>query len=428
MSSTSDVVIVGGGVVGLACAHALERRGIGVAVFEAAGVGGGASRGNTGWVVPSLSMPLAAPGMLATGLRSALDPHGALVIRPRLDASWLRWLWQFRRNCSAERFRRGVLALVELNRTTLAQFDAYAAEGVVFESHAEGMLIVARDRKGLSWFTSLHGELVRAGFEGAMTELGAAQARELEPALSDAVGAALHTSVDRHVRPESLTAGLAAAVRARGVEIREGAPVTALTRDGGEGADGGGEWRLTLAGGEVRRVRRVVIAAGAATAALLAPLGVRLPLMGAKGYSVDLRGAGEAPRTALYLSEPKLGLSPFADGVRVAGVFELPARSTAVSPGRIGRLITDTVPYLRSWRPAPGEESSVRGWAGVRPATPDSLPLLGPLDGFPGLYVASGHGMLGVTLAPATGLAIADMIERGRVAPELEPFRPLRRP
>jgi D-amino-acid dehydrogenase len=422
MSSASEVAVVGGGVVGLACAHALERRGIGVTVLEGASVGGGASRGNTGWVVPSLSMPLAAPGMLATGLRSALDPRGALVIRPALDASWLRWLWQFRRNCSPERFRRGVLALVALNRTTLAQFDAYAAEGVEFESHASGMLIVARDRRGLSWFTALFEELVSAGFEGTMTELDAAHARELEPALSDAVGAALYTEVDRYVRPESLTGGLAAALRAHGVEIREGMPVRAL-------APGtGGGWRLELDRGETLEAGRVVIAAGAATALLLAPLGVRLPLMGAKGYSVDLRGAGMAPQIALYLSEPKLGVSPFADAVRIAGVFELPARSTVVSPARIGQLIADTVPYLRSWRPGTGEAASAVGWAGLRPATPDGLPLLGPLEGLPGLYVASGHGMLGVTLAPATGLAIADMIASGRVAPELEPFRAQRRP
>ena len=422
MSSDSDVAVLGGGVVGLACAHAIEGRGIPVRVLEAGIVGGGASQGNTGWVVPSLSMPLAAPGMLATGLRSALDPHGALVIRPTLDASWLRWLWQFRRSCSRERFRAGVLALVALNRTTLAQFDAYEREGVEFESHSTGMLIVARSEGGLRWFGDLFAELVRAGFEGTMAELDQRRARELEPALGDAVGAALHTEVDRHVRPESLTAGLAAALRAHGVEIREDAAVRALA----PGAGGG--WRLDLDRGETLEARRVVIAAGAATAALLAPLGVRAPLIGAKGYSVDLRGAGEAPRIALYLSERKLGVSPFADGIRIAGVFELPARSTAVSRARIDQLIADALPYLRSWRPAPGEDASAVGWAGLRPATPDSLPLLGPLDGLPGLYVASGHGMLGITLAPATGLAIADMIESGRVAPELEPFRPQRRP
>jgi D-amino-acid dehydrogenase len=203
--------------------------------------------------------------------------------------------------------------------------------------------------------------------------------------------------------------------------IREGTRVAALDRTGA------GTWRLALEGQGAIEAGRVVIAAGAASGRLLARLGVRLPLVGAKGYSIDLRGVGEAPRTALYLSEPKLGVSPFSGAVRVAGVFELPARSTSVSPGRIGHLIADTVPYLRSWRPAPGEQASAGGWAGLRPATPDSLPLLGPIDHLPGLYVASGHGMLGVTLAPATGQAIAEMIESGLVPAELEPFRPLRR-
>jgi D-amino-acid dehydrogenase len=422
MNSGSDasVAIVGGGVVGLACGYALARRDVRVLVLEGAAVGGGASRGNTGWVVPSLSMPLPGPGMLATGLRAALDPRGALVIRPTLDSSWLRWLWQFRRCCTVERFRRGVLALVALNRSTLSELDAYAAEGVGFESHATGMLVVARDQHGLHWFTSLFDELVRAGFEGGMRSLSGAEARELEPALSDAVGCALHTTVDRYVQPQSLTAGLAAALRARGATIREGARVTALAR-------AGGAWRITLERAETLEAGRVVIAAGAATATLLAPLGVGLPLIGARGYSVDLEGVGDAPRMALYLSEPKLGVSPFASGVRVAGVFELPGRSASVSPARIVHLIDDAVPYLASWRPGPGEPASAPGWAGLRPATPDGLPLLGPLDGLPGLLVASGHGMLGVTLAPATGLAIAELLESGRVPPELEPFRPQRR-
>jgi D-amino-acid dehydrogenase len=418
-SATLDVAVIGGGIVGLACAHAIDQRGMGVVVLEGATVGAGASRGNTGWVVPSLSMPLAAPGMLATGLRSALNPRGALVIRPALDSSWLRWLWQFRRSCSPEQFRRGVLALVELNRRTLAQFDAYEAEGIEFESHSTGMLIVARERAGLSWFTTLFEELVHAGFDGTMSALDGAAARELEPALSDAVECALHTTVDRYVQPESLMAGIAARLRTRGVAIREGASVTSITPI----ANG---WRLALRSQDVVEAHRVVIAAGAATTALLGPLGVRLPLIGAKGYSVDLAGAGQAPRIALYLSEPKLGVSPFGGGVRVAGVFELPGRNTSVSAARIEHLIEDTLPYLRSWRPA-AEDMRGRGWAGLRPATPDSLPLLGPIDGLPGLLLATGHGMLGVTLAPATGLAIADMLETGRVPPELEPFDPLRR-
>jgi D-amino-acid dehydrogenase len=423
MSSDSDgnyeVAVVGGGIVGLACAHAIAARGRRVTLLEGTTVGAGASRGNTGWVVPSLSMPLAAPGMLATGLRAALKPHGALVIRPTLETSWLRWLWQFRRHCRPDAFRRGLLALVELNRLTLAQFDAYAAEGIAFESHSTGMLVVARERRGLAWFTTLFDELLAAGYKGTMSALDGAAARTLEPALSDAVGFAYHTTVDRYVQPQSLMEGLAARLRAQGIAIREGAQVTALARSGDR-------WRLTLEGSEAVEADRVVIAAGAASTRLLAPLGVRLPVIGAKGYSVDLRGEGETPATALYLSEPKLGVSPFEGRVRIAGVFELPGVTTSVSAARIAHLIKDTLPYLRSWRPSPGEAGD-GGWAGLRPATPDSLPLLGPLDGLPGLLVATGHGMLGVTLAPASGLAIAEMIESGLVPKELEPFNPLRR-
>ena len=414
----TDVAVVGAGIVGLACAHEIAERGARVTVLDGAGVGAGASHGNTGWVVPSLSMPLASPGMLATGLRAALNPRGALVIRPALELGWVRWLWQFGRCCRPEAFRRGVLALVELNRLTLATLDRWEREGIEFESHATGMLVVARDRRGLTWFSSLHTELRRAGFEGTLTALDAAQARELEPALSGAVGCALHSPVDRHVEPASLLRGLAEHVRARGVTIREGAQVVALTR-------GSGGWTLTLRGGEHARAQAVVVAAGSATGALLRPLGTRLALIGAKGYSVDVTGEGLAPRTALYLSEPKLGISPFDGGVRIAGVFELPGRDTSVSPTRIAQLLADAHPYLRSWRPAAGPPVPA-GWAGLRPATPDGLPLLGPIDGMPGLYVASGHGMLGVTLAPASAVAIAAMLDSGRVPAELEAFRPLR--
>jgi len=414
----TDVAIVGAGVVGLACAHEIAAGGARVCVLDGAGVGAGASRGNTGWVAPSLSMPLASPGMLATGLRAALEPHGALVIRPTLDTGWVRWLWQFSRCCRPKAFRRGVLALVELNRLTLATLDRWEREGVEFESHATGMLVVARDQRGLHWFSTLHEELRRAGYEGALTALDAAAARELEPALSDTVGCALHSPVDRHVQPQSLMRGLEAHVRRRGVEIREDAQVAGLTRE----AD---RWTLALRGGERVEAAKVVVAAGAATAALLRPLGVRLALIGAKGYSVDVLGEGLAPRTALYLSEPKLGISPFEGGVRIAGVFELPGRDASVRPGRIAHLLADAHPYLRSWQPVPGAPVPA-GWAGLRPATPDGLPLLGPLEGMPGLFVASGHGMLGVTLAPATGVAIAAMVAGGSVPAELEPFRPLR--
>jgi D-amino-acid dehydrogenase len=166
-----------------------------------------------------------------------------------------------------------------------------------------------------------------------------------------------------------------------------------------------------------------VIAAGLPTAPLLRRLGVRVPLIGARGYSVTLEGRGTPPRHALYLAEAKLGLSPFDGGVRIAGVFELGAKKD--EPGVGERLLAAARPYLAGWRP--DADAPVEAWAGLRPATPDGLPLIGALPGLDGVFLATGHGMLGVTLAPATAAALAPLVLEGRDAPELAPFDPARR-
>ena len=147
--------------------------------------------------------------------------------------------------------------------------------------------------------------------------------------------------------------------------------------------------------------------------------------MPAKGYSLTLQGEGVPPRTALYLCEPKIGVSGYDGGVRIAGTFELPGRDLSVDRKRVGYILDDTLPFIRGWKPAPGEAEQ-QGWAGFRPATPDSLPLLGPIPGQSGLFVAAGHGMLGVTLAPATGAAVADMVTTGDVPAWLAPMAPAR--
>ena len=286
--------------------------------------------------------------------------------------------------------------------------------------HTAGLVVAARTPGGLDLYRRIFRRLRELGYEGgAIDELDAASLASLEPALDrDRVVAGLHARVDRFVRPEELTAGLAQRLRADGVEIREGCDVRALER-----RDGG--WTLDTGSASPLEARRVVVAAGLPTAPLLRRLGVRVPLMGARGYSVTLPGRGTPPRHALYLAEAKLGLSPFGGGVRVAGVFELGARTADVEPGVGERLLAAARPYLAGWQPDSGD--GIEAWAGLRPATPDGLPLIGALPGLDGVYLATGHGMLGVTLAPATADLLAPLVLEGRAAPELAPFDPARR-
>jgi D-amino-acid dehydrogenase len=417
--SEPRVAVVGAGVVGLACAWELRRRGADVVVLERGAVGGGVSRGNTGWVSPSLTYPLPAPGMLREGVRQLLTGGDAFVLRPSLDPAFVRWLWSFRRSCTSARFDSGIRALLALNRRTLELFDAYREAGVAFEMHTAGLVVAARTPDGLNLYRRTFQRLRELGYEGgSIDELDGPALAALEPALDPArVGTGLYARVDRFVRPEQLTAGLAERLRTEGVELHEGCELRTLARTAGG-------WALETTSGPMA-AQRLVLAAGLPTAPLLRQLGVRLPLIGARGYSVTIAGRGTPPRHALYLAEAKLGLSPFDGGVRIAGVFELGASNEDTSSAAGERLLAAARPYLASWQPDP--DGPVQTWAGLRPATPDGLPLIGALPGLEGIYLATGHGMLGVTLAPATADLLAPLVLEGRAAPELTPFDPARK-
>jgi D-amino-acid dehydrogenase len=411
------VVVIGSGVVGLCCAYELNRGGADVCVLERGRLSQGASRGNTGWVCPSFTYPLPAPGIIGEGLRGMLRGGGPLVIHPSLDPTFLRWLLGFRRSATRERWEHGVRALLALNARTLELFDVYADGGVRFEMHRSGLLLVATTSAGLTSYTTLFRRLRSIGFTGEIVELGPEEARALEPELAaGGLAGGVRAVIDRYVRPESLTDGLSSYLAEHDVEMREEIEVLDIAA-----ANGG--ISITTGAGPVK-ADRVVVAAGATSSPLLARLGVRMPLVGARGYSVTLAGGDTRPSHALYLAEAKVGISSYDDTVRIAGVFELGSSSDRVDRRRLAAMLSTVEPYFEDWRP--GSEPALLEWAGLRPMTADGLPLIGRAPALDNAYVATGHGMLGVTLAPASAAALAPLVLEGRSAPELLPFDPAR--
>ncbi len=408
------VAVVGAGVVGMACAFELRRSGADVIVLERDRVGQGTSLGNTGWVCPSFTYPLPAPGVVGDGLRAMVSRDGPLAIRLSLDPSYMRWLWAFRRNCNRETWLRSMGALVELNRPTTALLDAYRAAGITFEMHDAGLLLVALDTDKLASYTAVFRDLASLGFEGAIRELSGDEARELEPVLGAGVSGGVLADVDRWVQPLSLTEGLAAWAGAHGVELREGIDVRSVS---------GG--RLETSAGTVE-VDATVVAAGPQSPALMRSLGVRVAIAPARGYSVTYPRDGSAtPSRALYLADALVGVSTYDDTVRLAGVFELGQRDTTVSGRRLAAMLRTVDPFFAEWRAS--EAPRETAWAGLRPLTSDGLPLIGRSPHDPRVFLATGHGMLGITLAPATAALLAPLVLEGRADPVLAPFDPARR-
>ncbi|HEX8103337.1 MAG TPA: FAD-dependent oxidoreductase [Solirubrobacteraceae bacterium] len=393
-----QVIVIGGGVIGLATAWSLARRGARVTVLERDRCGAGASAGNAGWVTPGLSAPVPAPGVMRQTARWMLDPASPLLVRPRADLAFLRWSLRFARSCRPGAHRAGTAATLALARDAPAHFDLLRDEGVAFEMHEDGLLYLVRDERALQAWLDAYAELARLGFDGAVEPLDRAALVALEPAVAGGAAAAgLLAGRERHVRPETLSAGLHDDLVARGAAIEEGVAVEAV-RPLGDG------WRVQTAAG-AQDADRVVVAAGVWSRGLLRGAGIDVPLEAAKGYSVTAPGPEPALRHPLYLTEAKVGASPFGgDQVRVAGTLELTGIDLALNRRRVDAVVAGATAYVPGWRPAEGRAE----WAGLRPLTADGVPIAG--EARPGLFVATGHAMLGVTLAPSTGEALAPAV------------------
>jgi D-amino-acid dehydrogenase len=405
-------VVVGAGVIGLLAAYELSRKGEHVVVCDRGQPGAACSAGNAGWIVPSFSGPLPAPGLVGGTLRSMVDPACPLYVRPRLDLDLARWLWGFWRRCNARDYHAGHEAIALLNRRTMPCFDALEADGVEFEMHRTGVLFVFLSQSARDHHADDLSRLPNHGY-APPRELSRAEVHEMEPGLSSAVTGGLLLEAERHARPETLAAGLAHRLAAMGTRIRTGVEVTGVVRHGREVRT------VVTQEGEVP-ADRVLVAAGAWSGILARRIGFPLPMLPGKGYSITVSRPALRLGRAVYLSEARVACSPFRDALRVAGTVEITSATADVSPIRLAAIRNAAGRYLNDWAHGSGEVA----WMGMRPFLPDGLPAIGRAPGFDNVYVAAGHGMLGITLAPVTGAVIADVMVRGTADLDLTPFDP----
>ncbi len=409
-----SVIVVGGGAVGLCIAEALSSRGAAVIVLERDRCGAGASAGNAGWITPSVAIPIPGPGVIGQSLRWLIDPSGPVWIRPTLSPALLRWIAEFVRHCSRRAYRDALGVLQAAAVQAGATFDRLIDRGVSFELHRDPLLYPAFERAELDQLVLVAAQLRAAGLPTPLEQLGPSELLALEPALGERVLGGMVAPAEQRVRPELFVAAVQQAVAARGVQVHEGERVTALRREGRG-------WLAQTPDG-ARRGEAVVLATGVTTTELLAPLGVRLPVAAAKGYSRTYGRDPSGPRLPVYLEKPKVAISVFEGGVRVSGTLELGAIGLSLSQRRLAAITLAAQQAMPGWM-MPAEPDD---WAGMRSMSPDGLPYIGPVGSLDGLYVGTAHATLGITLAPLTGELLAELMLEQKHSPLLAAFDPAR--
>ena len=407
------VIIVGSGIIGLATAYELAKRGCEVTVAGDREPGGGASVNNAGWIVPAESGPVPAPGLVLQALRWMLSSDSPVYVRPTPSPAFIGFLIGMYRACNAGVYATAFEATASLGRGTMDELDRWAGDGLSFEMHQQGELRAYVEAAELRRATVEIPRYERAGFEP--TALGGDEVRRMVPALSDAVVGAIRFPNERHVRPSTLVAALVGRLDELGVSWLDG-PVT-----GGRVLPTG---EVEVAGRfGAARADAAVIAAGAWSSGIARLFGVTLPIRPGKGYSVDYVPAPVATRIPMMLSEAHCVITPLDGAIRVAGTMEFGGLDERVATTRVTALRRAPARYLRGWDPG---APSLAPSAGLRPMAPDGLPVIGRLSGFERLYVASGHAMLGLTLAPRTATLLAAVILDGADPEVLRPFSPRR--
>jgi len=413
----APVVVVGGGVIGMCTAYYLASEGVPVEVVERQGIGSGASWGNAGWVCMSHSAPVPSPGVIGYAARSLGRPDSPLYLRPRPDLKFLAWLWRFWRSSSPVRFQHGYKAVAELNRGTFELFDALAADDIQTTLRRPGMVHAFLSAAEARHHLDVQRQMAAGRYEMPAEPVVGPDAHLLDPALSPGVQAAYLVQGEGVVDPAAFVRALHAKLGQIGVKVHENCEVVAF-----RGQRGRIETTVTSQG-EIR-CSGVVIAAGMRSAQLLGVLGLRLPLQAGKGYSfgVDLPAP---PRHSLYFGERRAVASPIGGTTRIAGTMELSGNNNRLDWRRITAVARASRHYLGQWFSEPDDLMSLirDPWVGGRPFLPDGLPVVDRVAGRENVYVATGHGMLGVTLGPATGRSLTDYILGGHRPEVLAPFR-----
>ncbi|HXQ39371.1 MAG TPA: FAD-dependent oxidoreductase, partial [Anaerolineales bacterium] len=391
MASEQDVVIIGGGVIGVCSAYYLAQKGAQVTLMEKGEIASGCSYGNGGLIVPSHCVPLASPGALGNGLRWLFDSESPFYIKPRLDMDLVRWLIRFALASQHSRMLRSVPLMRDLLFSSRAIYEELAEQaGFDFGFEGNGSLLVYLSKEKLQH--ELEEVRLLEEFNIPLKALNQAEVHDLEPALLPQVVGGIYYPRDGHINPHRFVTGLAEKAQRLGAQIWTKTEVTGFEMSQGKIS------KIHTTRGDISP-NQVILATGSWSPEIARDLKIRIPIQAAKGYSITLENPSVAPKIPLSFGEALVVVNPLGDSLRLAGTLELAGMDFSINSRRVDAMRKASSGYI----PGLNEAKVIEIWRGLRPCTPDGLPIISRSQNYENLIVAAGHAMLGMSLGPITG-------------------------
>ncbi|SNR69971.1 D-amino-acid dehydrogenase [Maribacter sedimenticola] len=412
-----NILIIGGGIIGLCSAYYLSKEGHNITIIEKGNGNEGASFVNAGYITPSHIIPLAAPGMIAQGIKMMFNSASPFYMKPRLETDFLKWSWFFHRSSTKRNVEKAIPLIKEINLMSRALFADIRESGDLgeFQLERKGLLMMYQTQKSFLHEKKVAEKASALGLE--VSYLDRTQLGKLQPNVRLNAEGAIHYECDGHTTPNEIMPKLLDFLKNKGVTICMGEEVMDLAMNNGQIQTVKTQKNTYVAD-------EVILAAGAWSGTLSKKLNLRLPIQGGKGYSINVERKTGITIPAI-LMEPKMAVTPMNGFTRFAGTMEFSGNNTMVRKERVTALVNGAESYYPDLRFNEEEVKKVK--TGLRPVSPDGLPYIGKTRHIKNLTIATGHAMMGWSLGPATGKLVSEIIEERKTSMAIEAFSPDRR-
>jgi D-amino-acid dehydrogenase len=411
-----QVLIIGGGIVGLSAAYYANKEGHQVTVIDKTAMNAGASYVNAGYLTPSHIIPLAAPGVMKKGLKWMFNPASPLYIKPRLDPDFLKWAWAFNKSCTTANVDRSIRAIRDINLMSRELFtDLKRDEDFGFQLERKGLLMLCQTHKMLEEEAHVAKLANSEGLEAC--ELNLTELTAMEPNCKiNAVGA-VHYGCDGHTTPTELMTELKELLPKKGVKIKQNEEVLSITY-------ANNTIKTVTTSSQTYTPDEVILAAGSWSAKLAKQLNISLLLEAGKGYRINSQRDLGISMPAV-LCESKVAVTPMNGFTRFAGTMEIAGINHNINKVRVQAIAQATEKYYPDIKITEQEKQGAA--CGLRPVSPDGMAYIGRSKKCDNLVFATGHAMMGWSMGPATGKLISQIISDQKTSIDMTAFNPDRK-